>query len=288
MRPAWMPWLGLIALCGAAMGLGRNSGEARDAVLPPGRPAGLGAHETHAATSLLGQFRSSVGSWLWLRTDLYLHNGVEMRPLTDSERHAGDRAASAAQAEDRHLHDDSAFTTVVPSARHDFRGVFGDVERATQTWKDMRGHSHNDPRAALPLYRLMTWVDPSFVPGWTVGANILARGKTEPGNRAALAFLDQGREANPDSIAIEQEIAYVWARKIGDWERALPHFEAARAIGRKRTKLADETESEALLDTYRWLCLIYRDSARLADQAATAREGLERFPGDPVLTRMAP
>lgn len=269
------------------MGLGRHGGEAAREVRPPERPAGLDAHETHAATSLLGQFRSSVSSWLWLRTDLYLHNGVEMRPLSDSERRAGDRAASATDAEDRKLHDDSAYTTVVPRAEHDFRGVFGDVERATQTWKDMRGHSHNDPRAALPLYRLMTWLDPSFVPGWTVGASILARGKTDEGNRAALAFLEQGREANPDSIAIEQEIAYVWARKIGDWDRALPHFEAARDIGRKRPQLADETEAEALLDAYRWLCLIYRDSARPADQHATAREGLDRFPDDPVLLRMA-
>src|SRR5579864_179950 len=48
--------------------------------------AGLQAHETHASASLLGQFRTSFSSWLWFRTDLYLHNGVEMRQMTDDEK----------------------------------------------------------------------------------------------------------------------------------------------------------------------------------------------------------
>jgi hypothetical protein len=267
--------------------LGRQGPEVQRHAVPPEPPPGLYAHETHAATSLLGQFRTSVSSWLWLRTDLYLHNGVAMRPLTDAERRAGDRAATHAHAEDEKLHDDSNFTTVVPSAEHDFRGVFGDVERATQAWKDMRGHSHNDPRVALPLYRLMTWVDPHFIPGWTVGAHVLTRDGTERANRLALELLAQGKAANPQSIAIRKEIAYVWARKIGDWERALPYFEEARAIGRAHPRIGDETELEALRDVYRWLALWYRDAGRHGDQTAAAREGLARFAGDPVLTRLS-
>ena len=37
-------------------------------VEPKGRVAGLNAHETHASASLLGQFRTSVSGWLWVRT----------------------------------------------------------------------------------------------------------------------------------------------------------------------------------------------------------------------------
>ena len=40
-------------------------------------------------------------------------------------------------------------------------------------YQAMANHKHNDPTAAMPMFRLMTWLDPTFVPGWTTGANIL-------------------------------------------------------------------------------------------------------------------
>ncbi len=79
----------VLIICALAVASGFTVSDVREEAKPKGRYAGLEAHETHASASLLGQFRTSVSGWLWLRTDLYLHNGVAMRPLTDQEIASG-------------------------------------------------------------------------------------------------------------------------------------------------------------------------------------------------------
>ena len=57
---------------------------------------------------------------------------------------------------------DDSVVTAIPSPDRDFRGWMGDLERETGTYRDMHNHTHNEPEQAIPLFRLMTWIDPNF------------------------------------------------------------------------------------------------------------------------------
>lgn len=270
----------------AAMGLaGLQTPGVEGETAPQDKPAGLDAHESYAAASLLGQFRTNLSSWLWLRADLYLHNGVEMRVMTDAEKSGG--RTGETEANDGHEKlDHDIEVTVVPPKSMDFRGVIGDIERATSAYKDMHNHTHNDPVAVLPLFRLMTWLDPRFVPGWTNGATIISRDHSEIGTKKALDFLHQGLVSNPNNVEILNQIAYTYLTRNRDIDHALPYLERARTAGLKNRRELDEESREGLLQVYRWLTLCYRDSGQEKLQDEVANEGLRFFNDDPVLTSL--
>lgn len=254
-------------------------------VNPPARVAGLDAHTSQAGASLLGQFRSSSAAWMYLRTDLYLHNGVEMRPLSELEQKAGRQADEAAEDGHEKLHKENV-VTIVPSKERDFRGIFGDIERATAAYKGMQGHTHNDPKKALPLFRLMTWVDPQFVTGWSVGASVLTRDTSERGTREALRFLGEGLRHNPESVELLVSTGQVYATRGKRLKEAVPYFDQARIAGRKNLKMLSEGELDALEQAYRWLSLCLRDLGQAELSRAVAGEGLGLFPNDGILKRL--
>lgn len=251
---------------------------------PPPDRQGLDVHEQHAAASLTGQFRTSVAAWLWVRTDLYLHNGVEMRPMTDAERRSGARGASPAQGSE--LHDESSLTTIVPEAEHDFRGWLGHLERATQAYKPMAGHEHRDPESALPLFRLMTWADPGFERGWSVGAAILGNGRSSGANQSAIAFLREAVRANPHSIALRTDLSQMLLVREAAYDEAMPLLtDVVRDAA--RTPPRDPDALEALQRAFRWLAIGYRDTGRPESAKQVARTGLRQFGDDLVLARYA-
>lgn len=252
-------------------------------VHPPQPPAGLEAHESHASASLLGQFRTNVSAWLWVRTDLYLHNGVQMRPMTDDEVRSG--VASNSPVDDGHeqLSDESAVVTVIPPKERDFRGIFGDIERLTDTYKDMRHHTHNDPKLAMPLFRLMTWIDPEFIPGWTTGAMVLARDKGTPAQLLAVNYLLDGLKENPKSVAILADLGHLQVSHLHNMTKAVEYFEMARALGRPHFHELSEMDDDALRQAYRWLGICYRDLGDKDRQRAVLREGLRIYRDDGVL-----
>lgn len=256
-----------------------------EVVHPPVRPAGLEVHETHAAASLLGQFRTSISSWLWLRTDLYLHNGTEMRRLSEAELNAGERDAAAQDDGHRNL-DEEGITGVIPHAGDDFRGLLGDVERQVKTYKRMEGHVHNDPTAALPLYRLMTWADPHFVPGWVIGAAVISRGRTDEAIRGGLKFLEQGRVENPDSLSILTEIARLEIR-LGQTRSAIDSLERVANLADKRFRNLPEEDLDATVDCFRWLALVYRAEGEFEASERAAQRGEKLIPDDLILRRLA-
>ncbi|MBV6459100.1 MAG: hypothetical protein HONBIEJF_02240 [Fimbriimonadaceae bacterium] len=277
-------WLAAGCCFGALFATGASTHGLSAALEAPPQLEGLNAHDEVAGASLLGEFRTSFASWLWVRTDLYLHNGVEMRPLTEAEKLRGSKGTASEDNKDKALHDDADITTSIPSKDRDFRGVFGDIERCTATYTDMSVHHHNDPGDSLPLFRLMTWSDPTFIPAWTTAAAILARGKSAAGPRKAIELLDEGLRENPSSIAILAEKGRIQANKLGLVEPAIASFEASRRL---KEHAAGEDELEGLRETYRWLALLYRDYRSLGASVEVAREGKQRFPDDPMLVRLS-
>jgi hypothetical protein len=119
-------------------------------------------------SSLAGQFQTSASGWLWNYTEVYLHNGINLRRMTEAEK-------KQYNLDDGKNHG----IAVIPHAGKDFRGVFGDIERSISAWTADQNHKQNDPRQCLPLFRIMTWMDPYFVEGWTTGASVIGMDHSE-------------------------------------------------------------------------------------------------------------
>lgn len=275
-----MKYVALLAF--AALAAGMAVPAIRTEVHVQGGKVGLEEHESFAAASLVGQFRTNVAAWLWVRTDLYLHNGVELRPMTDAEKAVGVRSAEGrTDGEGVHL-DEHDLTTAVPSAENDFRGVFGTIDRATQAYREMHGHEHRDPEAALPLFRLMTWADPQFEEGWSVGASVM-RARSIP---EADTFLEDGIQANPNSLLLRTDLAELRLVHQNAPREAVELLEAVTQEGAKRWPLR-EGEADALLRAFRWEVLGKRAMGGVEHSRKTALRGLKMFPDDLVLARHA-
>lgn len=274
-----------IAMLGFAAAIGWHTDAVKAETNPVVRQSALNAHDEAASASLIGQFRTSITAWLWVHTDLYLHNGVQMRPITDAELKAGVSVQHSAKDGHEQLHKDAA-VTLIPSPERDFRGIFGDVERATGAWKDMRNHSHNDPIQSLPLYRLMTWLDPQFIEGWTTGAMVMARDRSEAGTRKAISFLQEGLKENSNSVDLLSTLGYAYLTRRKDLPTAVRYFNQAVGAGLSRFKAMGDGEREAFENTFRWLALCYRDLGRPEDVARICKLGIELYPEDKILPRL--
>lgn len=259
--------------------------DVRPIVNPAIRDESLDVGENNATVSLVGQFRSTASSWLWLRADLYLHNGVEMRPMSDQEQKQGVSVDNAKDDGQEKLHAENEITDVPPKER-DFRGTFGDVERCVASYKDMHGHDHNNPTVAMPLYRLMTWLDPQFVQGWTMGGMILARDRSPDGTQRSINFLTEGWKANPNSVDIPSQIGYTIARRTGDLQGAIQYLEASRKLGVAHRNELGEQEREGLRTTFRFLALCYRDEGRFDLERPLLQQGIRLFPDDLILPKL--
>lgn len=277
---------GISAACVAALATGWNATNLRTVVDPPHPVAGLDANDTTASASLLGQFRTSTSSWLWLRTDLYLHNGVELRPLTASEKREGQSGVGTSDKDLSKAMNDDNVVTSIPSPDRDFRGWLGDLERSTAPYKDMHNHSHNDPEQSIPLFRLMTWIDPNFIEGWTTGSTVIARDRSDAGTKKALAFLNEGLAANPDSISILDEIAFMQITRDHDLGQAVLALEHARDVGLKTVKQMQDDDREDFIEVYRWLALCYRDLNDRDKMNERLEEGHKMFPDDPIINML--
>jgi tetratricopeptide (TPR) repeat protein len=282
-------WIVAGSMVGAVL-FGTQGQRISPIVNPPVKIVGLEAQDTHAAASLLGQFRTSISGFLYLRSDLYVHGGVEMRPMTKQEEQQGRSVAKEAHDETVKLDGDEPIVTVIPSEREDFRGIFGDVEREVASYKPMEGHHHESPAKALPLFSLMTWADPQFVEGWTSGAQIILWENKRNSTKIAIDFLQRGLDQNPESIDILSEMAFCYLRKSTApgspdrlYEKAMPYLERAKKIGKENLKSLTQTELESLEENYRRLSICYRELHKFEELKANAEEGLMIFGQDASL-----
>lgn len=235
--------------------------------------------ETKASASLTGEFRSSLSGYLWAKTDEYLHSGVHMRPMTEREKAQGAREASNGDEIGHHHHDE---TGAIPEPERDPRGVWGELERQVKPYFDVRGHMHRDSRETLPLFRFMTWADPTFVPGYVVGAQVILFAD-ETRLDEALAFLREGLRYNPNSITLNTEYARHLIVKRAAYAEAENYLKRAIQTGNS-SKPAD-WEREGFQDAYRWMVLQWRKRGNRQQELYWAREGLKRFPDDGICLR---
>ncbi|MDX1931583.1 MAG: hypothetical protein SFU56_03165 [Capsulimonadales bacterium] len=242
--------------------------------------------EEVAAASLFGQFRSNMADFLWMKVDKYLHSGVDLRGLTEEEkRHQQTQRIGHAGDESEKGHRQHATeTTIVLAKENDWRGVLGDIERDVKPYLDMRNHSHRDPKEALPLFRLMTWSNPHFIPGYAVGAMMIAH--QEKAFDEAIRFIREGEINNPESIEIQSTFSYLYMRASyfngkDNYAEAVRHAERGIHIARARdpeTLIADERE--AWQECVRRRVIGYREMKQPYKARQAALEGLTDFPED--------
>ncbi len=238
-------------------------------------------YDREALASVMGEFRGSVAGYLWMKTDEYTHGGVRLRPMTEREKHTGS-AHQASSADGLHNHQDE--TGVIPEPERDPRWLWGDIERQVKPYFDVRHHFHRPVREVLPLYRLMTWIDPTFVQGYLVGAQMILF-ENKDNLEEALAFLHEGARHNPKSIAIFTELGRYYLVQKERYDLSEHYFLRALENG-KSWMPSNPFEREGLLYAYRWLALMAHKQGDVAQRRAWAQRGLERFPDDGVLLQM--
>ncbi|RJP69352.1 MAG: tetratricopeptide repeat protein [Candidatus Abyssobacteria bacterium SURF_17] len=235
--------------------------------------AGFGGEELHHAShsmpmTLLGQFRTNLDAYLWLKTIDYLHNGIAYRPYTTVERTKGMR---------EHEHDIGGFAkhpcggpTLIPPKEKDWRGVFGELERNLQPYRPGPAR-HSDPQELIPWYRIQTMINPLDVNAYATCAFFLTDFAKEP--EKALAFLEEGIEKNPHSPVLHQAIGQLYFDKWKRYDQAIPCFQKAIAAG-KEIQVRDEAQEKAFGDAYLFLARAYRERGELDAALRTAKEGM--------------
>jgi hypothetical protein len=241
-----------------------------------------------AALSSAGwEGRRLAAQMLFLKTNAVHHAGIEERAAAAGEEasRAGEFHTHEHHGEDAGAHHDDAHegghVLVIPPAQEDFRGPIGHLERAVKPYLAPDGGMYRkDVDQALPYYRLLTWADPHFIQGYTLGSAFICRA----GRRVdeALAFLHEGERYNPTSFEIQTDLGRTYAAYRKDYPAAERHLKRALELAPRDRKLS-EMEEEALVDAYRWRALNLSKWGKPREAAAVAAEGLMLFSGDRMM-----
>jgi tetratricopeptide (TPR) repeat protein len=244
--------------------------------------------------------RRLLAQLLWVKTHAVLHAGVEERDARpgESKTRAGEfhqhGGASKQEIEtpepgheepshEGHGHDEhgeEGHVFVIPPAREDFRGVLGDLERAVKPYAGTDGKLYGkDTSQTLPFYRLMTWADPHFIQGYTVGSTFINKVGKE--TRSALQFLLEGERFNPDSFEIQTELGHLYLVYEHDYAAAEKHLQ--RAISLLPHRKLTEMEEEARMDACRWLALDYVQWDKPAEAVQFSLRARAQFGPDATL-----
>ncbi len=267
------------------MGLALGSGWIAHLTLPVQNrqpdAAELGEQMEQSATaSIVGGFRSTVSGYLWMKADEYLHGGAAMRRLTEGEMRRNDARLASTQSPDgsdpvQHHNE----TSEIPHPNNDKRLGWGEIERSVKPWVDPKNHRHVNLRETIPLYQFMTWIDPTFVSAYVVGAHVIySSDKSKIGE--VIAWLHKGVQASPKSVALQTELGRYLAEAQG-FDEAQNCLRSAISIGESAQDLT-AAEDDALQDAYRWMILIQRKLNNKISEREYALRALKRFPNDPI------
>ena len=241
------------------------------------QPQTLGADEVFEdkpTASLVGGFRTSTASFLYARAHEYMHGGIVFRAATPFEEMSGRRLAS--HGDELESHHGAAETSSVPEGEADPRGYWGKIERETQPFMDIRHHGHRDLREALPLFRMMTWSDPHFIEGYSMGTYLIFSAADNDNLPRAMKFLEEGIENNPHSYILHKDRGQYQLYNFKNADEAKKSFlAAAQAIeSAPKERLNDRKAEEA------WTGLVqaFRKMGETESEIEWARRGLKRFP----------
>jgi tetratricopeptide (TPR) repeat protein len=206
-------------------------------------------YEEKPTTSIVGEFRTSLSSFLYARAHDYMHGGMVFRAATEAEVSAGKRLATHGDSlEDHH---GTQETSVVPEQSYDPRSFWGDIERNTQPWMDIRHHGHRDLVESLPLFRIMTWADPHFIEGYDMGSYLVFSAAKDRNVDRAMEFLAEGIKNNPNSYRLLKSYGHYVLTQKHDARTAASYLQRAVEIlelRAKRPPAREQTERQKMID----------------------------------------
>jgi len=166
-----------------------------------GRSEAKEAQVTRNASAIgrmFGLFRTSMSDMILLKTESYLHGGVNYF------------AHTADSSLDSQGHNNQA-DTLIPSPEKDYRGWVGKVEREIKPWNIAGQHvTHTDGRQLLPWFRLATLSDPHHVHAYTSGGYWLSRHS----DSEAIVYLEEGLHNNPEAFQLYLTLGQVRLKQL--------------------------------------------------------------------------
>jgi tetratricopeptide (TPR) repeat protein len=110
-----------------------------------------------------------------------------------------------------------------------FKGIASDILwiRADEYWH--RGEWHR----AMPMYRIITWLQPHFVEAWSLGGWHLAynmsvytkdKKQSQTFIKEGLEFLREGITKNPGIYDLYFELGWTYFHKLEDYDNAVKYF----------------------------------------------------------------
>lgn len=239
--------------------------------------------------------RRLIAQLLWVKTHAVLHAGMEEREARVGEgqdlpgyhthgKHGEEHAEGGAHSGVAEHADEDGHVPVIPSAQRDFRGFIGDLERQVKPYLSNDGQEFSkDPEQTVPFYRLMTWSDPHFIQGYTVGATFIAKaGKYAD---RGIEFLLEGERANPESFEIQTELGHFYLVYKKSPSAAIPHLLQSIQLAPPYDKQS-EGEQESFLDAYHWLVLACVKAEQPEQAVRFAKEGQRYQAQDPTFNHV--
>ena len=281
------------------------------------------ARNASAFAVMLGEFRTSLGDMLFVKTERYLDSGIAYEPHIDErqmeskgtvEEKLDASLGSQAMAEtagirpgtvdlhdhehdhaDGHDHEaEGDVRTLIRTANTDFRGFIGKMERHVKPWRDPKlQHQHTAGTELLPWYRLATLSDPHNVRNYMVGAWWLKMLNTPKQREEAIKFLDEGIAANPDAYELYLMKGYV-LRQMDKPTEARESFSRSVEKGFNQRppgdfqewKNWDITDEEQLSAAMSMQIMLTRDLETTASAVKLARKYQQRLPNEGSLKRV--
>lgn len=243
-----------------------------------------------AFAAILGEIRASAADFMWVKTEIYMHNGVAFKGHLNRDEltHTGEIDAHEHHEGDD---DDCAHSkTVIPEPAGDYRGFVGTLQRQVQPWQDVKApHVHTSGDELLPWYRMLTYSNPHHWRGYMIGTWWLSK---KPATRTqAESFIDEGVRNNPNVFQLQLMRGRVlmqraaWGEAIGAFRHAAELAEKIRpAAGESQSPAWTKSDEEDYAAALRYIPLI--QWRKLGDPAAARQSlaaALERIPGDKAL-----
>ena len=194
-----------------------------------------------AIAMMLGELRTSMSDIMLIKTERYLDSGVAYVPhlgksisSISGAANAIDQNQAELEAEGDHSgHEDEVTSTIIPTAKEDFRGFIGYLERQIKPWRDPGDpHQHTNGTELLPWYRVITMTDPHNVRAFAIGGFWLKNENLDEG----LKFLEEGIKNNPDAFQLRLTLGRLYLEKVKEFRTPEMRYGDRAPVGSEMEK----------------------------------------------------
>ncbi len=244
--------------------------------------------------NLLWELRAFTGDLMWLKTEEYIHNGVQFehhkhspdelmevygedKGLENKDSHKEHKCEHGEEAEEEHAHHHQ---TIIKSKEDDWRGILGDLERAVNPYSDEHNLSEK-PEELLPWFRLITLFNPHFIKAYQVGGFWLSRMLQR--DDFAIEFLQEGLYHNPEDPEILIMLARIYLFSLKRPETSLDINYRIIKFGEQNSQSLTEDQRYAVQSAYRFALYSLKTLNKMEDFWTMASKAAILYPNDIAL-----